>query len=273
MKAEVNNHNGMRGATLLEALIALAITGIVTMAIMKLYLTQHENYLVQDNITTIQQNARASIDELTRHIRMAGHGMPASLESVVAANSNPDTITVRYVASGCATRLSEAMPQPSSELKCAGDVSCFFDGQWVYMFDPDFGGGEWFQLTEVQTGSLHLQHNTMVLSRAYGANSVVLDMNEVKFFVDQTTDPDHPDLMIQHGNQSPQVYAENIADLQFTYRLSNGVVVMTPLLSKHIREVIISVTARSDQPNQDNAQDPYRTRTYTSSVNLRNVGV
>jgi len=262
-----------RGATLLELLIALTITGVITTAVLKLYLTQHQNYLTQDDITTIQQNARASIDELTRQIRMAGHQLPAGLQAIEASNTNPDTITITYHTSGCDTHLSAKMPQPSAELKCGTDVSCFNDGQWVYIFDPDSGGGEWFEITHVQTGSNHLQHNTMVLSKAYDANAIILAMEQMKFFVDSTTDQDHPRLMVQPVGQSPRIYADNIVDLQFQYRLTTGNIVDEPVLAEDIREVIITVTARSDQPDPENPQRPYRMRTYTSSVNLRNVGV
>jgi prepilin-type N-terminal cleavage/methylation domain-containing protein len=36
------------GITMIEVLIALVLTGLVTAAIMNTYVTQHENYLVQD---------------------------------------------------------------------------------------------------------------------------------------------------------------------------------------------------------------------------------
>ncbi|HUV30791.1 MAG TPA: hypothetical protein VMY05_06875 [Acidobacteriota bacterium] len=264
-----------RGAALLEMLIALAITGVVTMAIMKLYLTQHENYLTQDDITTIQQNARASIDELTRQIRMAGNELPAGLKAITAANTNPDTITISYKAGNCDTYLASAMPLPSAELKTAVglDITCFHDGQWVYIYDPDSGGGEWFEITEVQGPAYHIQHNTMALSRAYDANAILLALTQMKFFIDNTTDPDHPCLMVQPIGHNPQVYAEDVVDLQFRYRLANGMLVDEPILVNDIHEVIITVTARSDDPDPDKPGDPYRTRLYTSSVSLRNLGV
>ncbi|UCC44778.1 MAG: prepilin-type N-terminal cleavage/methylation domain-containing protein [Candidatus Zixiibacteriota bacterium] len=260
-----------RGATLLEVLIALAITGIVTASIMQLYVTQHTNYLTQDDITTIQQNARASIDELTRNIRMAGRQLPAGLQALQASNTNPDTLTVVYKAGNCDTYLSSPMPLPSAELKCGNDISCFGEGQWVYIYEPDSGIGEWFEITEVQAAAFHIQHNTMTLSRCYGADALVLAVDQVKFYIDDLTDPEHPCLMVQPIGMPPQVYAEDIVDLQFQYHLTNGMVVDEPVLVEDIREVIISVTARSKKPNTENKDEPYRTRTFSSSVNLRNI--
>jgi len=268
--------NSQLGTSLLEVLIALLIMGVVTASIFQLYVTQHKNYMTQDDITNIQQNVRASIDELGRQIRMAGYDLPLGVAPLAAANTNPDTITITYRKGGCDTYLAAPMPLPSSELKCAIDVSCFYDGEWVYIFDPDSGGGEWFEITHVQTGSNHLQHNTMTLSRAYDEDAIVLAMTQVKFFVDTTTDPDHPNLIVQLPGQSPQVYAENISDLQFRYRMKNGTVQDVPTLVDNVREVLISVTGRSNTPDIDLAEvvaDQYRHRTFSTSVYLRNVGL
>ncbi len=264
------------GTSLIEVLIALFLTGIITMSIMKLYTTQHNNYIVQDDVTAIQQNARASIDELTRQIRMAGHQLPAGLDAMEFANTDPDTITITYRHDGCDNYLSSPMPQPSSELKCGADVSCLEDGQWVYIFDPDSGGGEFFEITHVQTGSNHIQHNTMTLSRAYDANAIILSMNRVRFYVDNTTDPDHPALMMETLRHGPQIYADNITDLQFRYRLTNGNIVDVPALAEDVREVLISVSGRGNNPDYElstDEDDYYRSRTYSSSVSLRNVGL
>lgn len=263
----------IHGISLIEVMVALVLTGIIAIAILRLYNTQHKNYLVQDDVIGIQASARASIDELTRQVRMAGYGLPLGVPPIMASNTDPDTITITYAADDCETVLSSPMPKPSSELKCSGDLSCFYDGQWVYIFDPDSGSGEFFEITEVQVAAFHLQHNTMDLSRVYDTNAIILAMNQVKFYVDETTDPDHPALMMQLAGQPPAVYAENITDLQFRYRLDNGTVVDQPVLVMNIREVIISVTGRSDKPDYAYDDPVYRNRNYTSSVYVRNMGI
>ncbi len=260
-----------RGASLLELLIALAMTGIITVAIFKTYATQHQNYLVQEDITDIQQNARASIEELARHIRMGGYDLPDGLSAITPSNTNPDTITITYRMNSCDTYLSAPMPQPSAELKCATDVSCFSDGDWVYIFEPDSGGGEWFEISHVQPAALHIQHNTMALSKKYGADAIVVSMQQVKFYVDTTTDADHPTLMIKLPGKSAQIFADNISDLQFDYRLKNDSVYAQPVVLDNIREVMISVTGRSNIADPDNDDNPYRERTFTTSVYLRNI--
>ncbi|MDF1544364.1 MAG: prepilin-type N-terminal cleavage/methylation domain-containing protein [bacterium] len=278
MKKYQNKRLDDSGYSFLEVMIALTIVGVVTTSIFSLYIRQHKNYMIQEDITDIQQNARASIDELGRHIRMAGNDLPYSLDAIVASNTNPDTITLTYRAENCDTYLSAAMPQPSAELKCATDVSCFYDGQWVYIFEPDSGGGEWFEISHVQPGSKHIQHNTMTLSKTYGADAILLALTEVKFFIDQNTNPDHPALMILRPGQAAQVYAENVEDLQFLYRMKNGAVVDEPVMVDAVREVMVTVRAMSNNPDADgvygasqNQDDDRRRRTYNTSVHVRNL--
>lgn len=265
------------GTTLIELLIALVITGVVTLAIMKTYVTQHESYMIQDDITNMQQTARACIDELTKQIRMAGHDLPIGLPAIIGSDTNPDSITITYHGNNCDTWLSDPMPQPSAELKCGSDITCFDVDQWIYIHDPVTLTGEWFKISEIQSGSGHIQHRytPKELSKSYDANAQVLALSRVMFYVDNTTDPSNPKLMVKIGGDDPMPYAEHISDLQFQYRLANGTIVDEPLLVSDIREVLISISAQSTLPGmQIDGHDPdeIRERTYNSSVSLRNIG-
>jgi Tfp pilus assembly protein PilW len=272
MRNLIDKLKQVRGASLLEVLIALAITGVVTLAIFKAYITQHRHYIVQEDVTDIQQNARAAIDELIRHVRMAGYDLPMGLAAITPSNTNPDTITLTYHTDACDTYLSADMPQPSAELKCGSDISCYWDGQWVYIYEPAVNIGEWFEITEVQEAAGHLQHNTMTLSRSYSEDAEILAMTQVKFYID-TTDTLHPNLMIQYLGQPPQVYAMNMTDLQFEYHMRNGAVLDAPVLVDDIREIAISVTGRSNSPDPEapDTTNAYRFRTFATSVYLRNL--
>ncbi|MDH3890298.1 MAG: prepilin-type N-terminal cleavage/methylation domain-containing protein [candidate division Zixibacteria bacterium] len=272
MKNVIDKLKQVRGASLLEVLVALAITGVVTLAVFKAYITQHRHYIVQEDVTDIQQNARAAIDELSRHVRMAGHDLPMGMAAIAASNTNPDTITITYHTDACDTYISAPMPQPSAELKCGTDISCYWTGQWVYIYEPAVNIGEWFEITQVQEASMHLQHNTMQLSRKYGADSEILSLTQVKFYID-TTDTEHPNLMIQYMGQTPQVYSMNMTDLQFVYHMRNGDTLDAPILVDDIREIAISVTGRSNSPDPEapDTSDVYRFRTFATSVYLRNL--
>jgi prepilin-type N-terminal cleavage/methylation domain-containing protein len=262
------------GFSLIEVMVALAITGFITAAIFETFKTQHKHYMVQDDITTIQQNARASIDELTRQIRQAGYGVPSQFPCIVAANTNPDTITLIYQVKNCDTYLTAPMPQPSAELKCDGDLTCWEEGQEAFIYEPDSQVGEFFVITQVQNASSHLQHNTTNFSRKYGANSIVLSLTAAKFFVDKTTDVAHPKLMVKYGSKPAAIYADDVTDLQFRYRMKNNATLDVPTIASDVREVLISVTGRSNRKDPDESgEDVYRLRTFASSASMRNLGL
>jgi hypothetical protein len=261
-----------KGISLIEILVALIVTGIISAAMFKIYINQHHSWMIQDSMIEMQQNARAAVDELTRQIRQTGYQLPNGLPPLEAYDTNPDTIIIHYNGEECDSPIEHPMPQPSSELRCDGhDVSCFYIGQFAYIWDPDAGEGEFFEITQVQSSSAHIQHNTWPLSKCYPSGSVVLSLNRVKFYIDRS-DTLHPRLMVQLGVYPPQIYAEDITDLQFTYTLKNGMVLSTPPVADDVREVTISVTARTRNPDVEFEDNPYRSQTYHSNVYLRNLG-
>jgi len=268
-----NNLKNSHGFSILETLVALALTAIVLTVVFKVFITQHQNWSIQEQVTDMQQNARAAMDEITRQVRMAGHELPLGLPALIAYNSNPDTIVITYGDGGCDAPIEHDMPSPSSELKCDGhDVSCFYDGQWVYIFHPDSGGGEFFQISQVQTGSSVIQHTSAPLSASYSKGAVVIALQRIKYYIDNS-DSLHPNLMMELPGQAPQVYAENVEDLQFRYTMKNGLVIDAPVIIDDVREVRILLTARTDRPDPEFPNDPYRRRQYTSRVNLRNIDI
>jgi prepilin-type N-terminal cleavage/methylation domain-containing protein len=262
-----------KGFSLIEVLIALAITGFVTAAVFQTFRNQHESYMAQDDVTNIQQNARASIDEITRQVRMTGYGVPAEYPSIAAGNTNPDTITLIYQTADCSVSLSTAMAQVSSALECAAGVSCFTENNEAFIWEADSIKGEFFVMTQVETGANRIQHGLSPLTRKYGAGSAILSLSRVKYYVDKTTDNAHPRLMVKIGNQPAHIYADDVSDLQFRYRMRDGSVVDAPALATDVREVMITLTGRSAAKNPDNTANPYRVRTYASSASLRNMGL
>jgi len=261
------------GFTLVELLIALLITGVVVSAGYGIYLTQHEGWIIQEQISNMQQNARAAMHELEARIRMAGYGLPGGFQPIYAANTNPDTITILFQNEfGCEATIEHSMPQPSSELRCDGhNVSCFEEETWAYIYDPFADTGEFFYITQVQVAASHIQHNTAPLSRRYPKGSTVMYVDMYKFYID-TTDTNHPNLMVQGVGGSPAVYAEDIEDLQFRYGLANGVFVDLPPSASVVREVLITLTARTERKDLQFAGE-YRRRTLTSGVKVRNLGL
>lgn len=61
------------GLTLTELLIALVLGMIVIGAVYGVHLTQIKRQVVQEDVLTMQQTARAALDMMVREIRMAGY--------------------------------------------------------------------------------------------------------------------------------------------------------------------------------------------------------
>jgi prepilin-type N-terminal cleavage/methylation domain-containing protein len=271
----MNKISNTRGFTLVEMLIAATISVIVISSALGVYLIQHKHLIVQDQISDMQQNIRASMQELSTKIRMAGYNVPVGINALNAFNTNPDTIEIIYDSDLLGeVQIEHDMPQPSAELRCDGhDLTPLHDGDWVFIYDPNPPPiGEFFEITQVQYDASHIQHNTMSLLKAYPAGSKIIKMNKIKYYVDNTTDPQHPRLMVKYVGQSPQIYADNVTDLQFRYLLSSGVVVDVPSLVNMVREVIIDITARTDKPD-DEFITQYRTRGLQTSVKVRNLAI
>ncbi len=61
-----------KGLTLIEILIALAISAFVMAGIYSTFNSQYKSYMIQERIVAMQQNLRAGFYQLERNIRLAG---------------------------------------------------------------------------------------------------------------------------------------------------------------------------------------------------------
>lgn len=61
-----------KGFTIVELLVAMAISIIVMAAVYSTYRSQQQSYIVQDQVAAAQQNLRAAMYVMTKDIRMAG---------------------------------------------------------------------------------------------------------------------------------------------------------------------------------------------------------
>ena len=268
-----SNLKAAKGFTIIELLIAMLLAGIVTAAAMGIYITQHKQWLVQDEVSDMQASIRASAVELSTQIRMAGYNVPEGIPELEAYNTNPDTIVIIYDSADLENvQIEHQMPLPSAELRCDGhDLTGLYDGDWVFIYDPGTMTGEFFEVSHVQYAASHIQHNTMPLSRCYPAGSWILKLNRFKFYIDNS-DTSHPNLMVWAPGMGAQIYAENITNLNIQYVLSNGAIVDVPPVPDMVREVIIDIDGRTDKAD-DEFEARYRTRSLTTRVMVRNLGL
>ena len=80
-----------KGFTIVELLVAMAISLIVMGSIYSVYQSQQRSYVVQEQVAVMQQNLRAGMTMLTRDIRMAGYD-PTVSYSVGITLANADEL-------------------------------------------------------------------------------------------------------------------------------------------------------------------------------------
>lgn len=61
------------GFTLVELLVAVAISGLVASAIIGFFIAQQRSHTAQEQVTYMQQNIRAGLGIMSRELRMAGY--------------------------------------------------------------------------------------------------------------------------------------------------------------------------------------------------------
>ena len=84
-----SRNNYSKGFTLIELMVALALTSIIMAGIMAAYVSQLKAHVTQQTIVEMQQNLRSAMQHMEKEIRMAGYDDPnktsvAGLTTVLA---------------------------------------------------------------------------------------------------------------------------------------------------------------------------------------------
>lgn len=85
---KINHILKNKGFTLIELMVAMAISGIIMTGIYWAFTTQQDSYRAQDQVAEMQQNIRAGLYIMTNDIRMAGFDPTGSAAAgIVTATS------------------------------------------------------------------------------------------------------------------------------------------------------------------------------------------
>lgn len=88
-----------KGFTLVEMLIAVAISGVIMTGVFSAFKTQQDSYLAQEQVAEMQQNIRAGFYVMADELRMAGYdidknGDKAGTAGITAASAISVTFTL-----------------------------------------------------------------------------------------------------------------------------------------------------------------------------------
>jgi prepilin-type N-terminal cleavage/methylation domain-containing protein len=263
-----------RGITLIELLIALAMSSILIAAIYKVFISQQKSYVVQEQVVDMQQNMRASISRMMSEIRMAGFGsVEAVLEGVDGVNGFHQVITpgensITVVGGFKQIRRNNGNPITVSSIS-ENTITLNYSTE-----EFDRPAHQYISIGGVESSTvIHRKGRILTLANTLRLNHAkdtpIFKIQAITYAVGKN---DGKSILQRNENTGGggQPIAENIEDLQFEYLDSNGNPTAFP---EDIRMVKVTVTSRTDISDpQLKGGDGYRRRQIGSNISIRNMG-
>ncbi len=283
---------GYRGLTLIELLVALAISAILTAALYRTFIGQHRTYTAQEQVVDMQQNARVAINHMMREIRMAGFGNvlnvfpPGHLpfvtlggffqdiinpgDNVNNVGQHDDQITIIAAFEQVSTLRDPANRGDTIVLEGGANQFNLFTKRYICI-----GGLETHIVRWISGNTITLESD-LLFNHAVGTPVYKVKAINYRLRWDHRN-PNMPVLTrgdLTDGGGS-QVVAENIDNLQFSYILDDGSQTDSPVDPSKIRMVKVTVTARTSMsdPEFKGGEGGFRRRTISSNILVRNMGV
>ncbi len=131
-----NKYTKQAGVTLIELMVAMAISSVIILGISNIYLSTKRSYVIHDEFARIQENGRYALDALTTDIRNAGYfgcssGQPLrddgsaviknGLNGVADVTFNLQTAVFGFEAVGTDIGSTTIIPNPIVESNNAAD--------------------------------------------------------------------------------------------------------------------------------------------------------
>ncbi|MBI5591872.1 MAG: prepilin-type N-terminal cleavage/methylation domain-containing protein [Deltaproteobacteria bacterium] len=114
-----------KGFTLIEVMIAIAMTGIVMGAIYGIFFSANQTYFTQDAVTDTQQRARIGLDFMVRDIRIAGlDPMGTAVAGIEAATATK----IRFTADRNMNGAIENINRERLTYEYDGNRLCLYEG-------------------------------------------------------------------------------------------------------------------------------------------------
>jgi prepilin-type N-terminal cleavage/methylation domain-containing protein len=283
-----------KGLTLIELLVAMAISAVLIAAMYRTFIGQHKTYMVQEQVVDMQQNVRVAINRMMREIRMVGFGNVSTVLPLSAKDGPfPYIITpkdnVNYIIGqrddqitiiGAFEQISTLAAVPkvgTNTIQLAGKASEFDVNYRKYIC---IGGLETHTISNVvpSTNTITFLDNDDNVVNNFPVGTPVFKVKAVTYRLR----PDHSNqdmpVLTREDNTDgggSQVIAEYIENLQFRYTLDDGSESDSPPDASKIRLVRVTVNARTSiyDPEFKGGAGGYRRRTIASNILVRNMGV
>ena len=141
MYGKIQKKQNEDGFTLVELLVAMAVSVIAMASIGYVYYTQQKSYVAQEQISAMQQNLRAAMYYMEREIRMAGFDPTEDAGAGINIANNAELeFTVDYNGNGTCTA-GETNEQIRYHLTNDADDDGIADGSPCNLGRETWGGG------------------------------------------------------------------------------------------------------------------------------------
>ncbi|MCX5868493.1 MAG: PilW family protein [Proteobacteria bacterium] len=234
-----------RGMTLIEVMVASAISMILVMAFYSAMDYQQKANVVQDQITKAQENIRVAMGMIERDLRMAAYGLneqmtltgthrqgiyptagasgaPGTPDSIeIWANFNDKKLYASAAVAVGATTVSVGT-DPADNTKDA--LSYFRVGDYLVIRDPVANKTEAKLISAVAATLITISTTSpnTAFANAYPQYSEVRDIKKHTYAVDNNGNLTLTLVVNTAGAESSPLLAENIEDLQFAYGMDNN---------------------------------------------------
>jgi len=258
------NRLSKQGFTLVELLVAMAISLVVLSTIFFTFKSQHDSFLTQDQISAMQQNLRAAMIMITRDIQMGGYYTNFDSSDCtmdwddLSGSSDPDGTdeeTIRpliyahdniddsptnkdKIKNGTdliviAKASDKGRPLATGEYATVDtidaslrDVDDLRKNKCALLVKSDLSSADFFRVEE-ESGLMKLSAGRE-LQETYSKGDFIFRADVVIYYVDDESQS----LCLRRknlgNNEGAQVIAENIDNIQFRYLLDNGTWVNDP---------------------------------------------
>ena len=273
----------MAGFTIIELLVAIALAMVILAGLFRTFQVQQDSYVIQDQVSAMQQNLRAAMYMITRDLQMAGYytnfdrnntrqldwndldgdsnpannmetGRPLlfTVNNAAVGGIKAGTDVIVIVKAGAEGRTLTAGEGASGGVISLSNRRFDSDGEddlnntskrFGLLLKNDITFADFFQVDSA-SGSINPPGGLM---ENYTSGDTVFRTDIIIYRVDDST-PTRPCLVRKNlGNDNGyQVIAENIDNLQFRYQLNDGTWINDPTGNQtRVRAVEILLVART----------------------------
>jgi type II secretory pathway pseudopilin PulG len=243
-----------RGITLVELLVSMTV-GIILITFAFGFINSQTNNLNENRQTSeMQQELRWALQFTADHVKLSGNAVPTAcgfkaIDNTDGASGTPDSLVILGSFKSLVVTTTQNMASENSQIECSS-VDRIEQGDLIMISDGTFS--ELFAVTTITAN--RLSHDTALpwndtnnLDHKYNAGSTLTVLTQFRFFV-KTDTGGHPNLMVASQAYPAQVLAGDIDQFQVRFKMKSGSWSSDPDEIYDIREVEITLRARSPQP-------------------------